>query len=149
MKIFLNFKKLQALSYIWIQKLFQRLIWINYQNCKKKLICLRHYKRQTTAKSPYFYNICTFGFGFGIRPKARSFSGQIFGFGLKWKTYFRSFTVRGLHAEYLIRYLFQTCLELILALTLKFFLLMTDKKLCAWCAMHLWNHAKISHVCGL
>ena len=35
--------------------------------------------------------ICTFGFG--IRPKARCFSGQIFGFGLKWKTYFRSFTV--------------------------------------------------------
>ena len=25
----------------------------------------------------------TFGFGFGIRPKARCFSGQIFGFGLK------------------------------------------------------------------
>ena len=40
-----------------------------------------------------FTYICTFGFGFGIRPKARCFSGQIFGFGLKWKPYFRSFTV--------------------------------------------------------
>ena len=30
---------------------------------------------------PIFTNICTFGFG--IRPKARYFSGQIFGFGLK------------------------------------------------------------------
>ena len=30
-----------------------------------------------------FTYICTFGFGFGIRPKARCFSGQIFGFGLK------------------------------------------------------------------
>ena len=39
-------------------------------------------------------HICTFGFGFGFRPKARCFSGQIFGFGLKWKTYFRSFTGR-------------------------------------------------------
>ena len=36
--------------------------------------------------------ICTFGFRFGIRPKARCFSGQIFSFGLKWKTHFRSFT---------------------------------------------------------
>ena len=34
--------------------------------------------------------ICTFGFG--IRSKARCFSGFGFGFGLKWKTYFRSFT---------------------------------------------------------
>ena len=41
---------------------------------------------------PTFTYICTFGFGFGIRPKARCFSDQIFGFGLKWKTYFRSFT---------------------------------------------------------
>ena len=39
-----------------------------------------------------FTYICTFGFGFGFRPKARCFSGQIFGFGLKWKPYFRSFT---------------------------------------------------------
>ena len=39
---------------------------------------------------PNFTYICTFGFGFGIQPKARCFSGQIF--GLKWKTYFRSFT---------------------------------------------------------
>ena len=38
--------------------------------------------------------ICTFGFGFGIWPKARCFSGQIFGFGLKWKTDFRSFTAK-------------------------------------------------------
>ena len=30
-----------------------------------------------------FTYICTFGFGFGIPPKARCFSGQIFGFGLK------------------------------------------------------------------
>ena len=30
MKIFLNFKQPQALSYIWIKKLFQRLIWINH-----------------------------------------------------------------------------------------------------------------------
>ena len=37
---------------------------------------------------PIFTYICTFGFG--IRPKARCFFG--FGFGLKWKTYFRSFT---------------------------------------------------------
>ena len=29
-----------------------------------------------------FTYICTFGFGFGIRPRARCFSGQIFGFGL-------------------------------------------------------------------
>ena len=41
---------------------------------------------------PIFTYICTFGFGFGIRPKARCFSGFGFGFGLKWKTYFRSFT---------------------------------------------------------
>ena len=39
---------------------------------------------------PIFTYICTFGFG--IRPRARYFSGQIFGFGLKWKAYFRSFT---------------------------------------------------------
>ena len=32
---------------------------------------------------PIFTNICTFGFGFGIRPKARCFSGFGFGFGLK------------------------------------------------------------------
>ena len=37
---------------------------------------------------PIFTYICTFGFG--IRSKARCFSG--FGFGLNWKTYFRSFT---------------------------------------------------------
>ena len=36
--------------------------------------------------------ICTFGFGFDIRPKVRCSSGQIFGFGLKSKTYLRSFT---------------------------------------------------------
>ena len=42
---------------------------------------------------PIFTYICTFGFGFGIRPKARCFSSFGFGFGLKWKTYFRSFTV--------------------------------------------------------
>ena len=39
---------------------------------------------------PIFTYISTFGFG--IRPKARCFSGQIFRFGLKWKTYLRSFT---------------------------------------------------------
>ena len=44
---------------------------------------------------PIFTYIWIFGFGFGIRPKARCFSGQIFGFGLKWKTYLRSFTVQG------------------------------------------------------
>ena len=49
-----------------------------------------------TKIPPIFTYICTFGFGFGIRPKARCFSGQIFGFGLKWKTYFRSFTERPL-----------------------------------------------------
>ena len=37
-----------------------------------------------------FTYICTFGFG--IRPKARCFSSFGFGFGLKRKTYFRSFT---------------------------------------------------------
>ena len=42
--------------------------------------------------SHIFMYIRTFGFGFGIRPKARCFSGQIFGFGLKSNAYFRSFT---------------------------------------------------------
>jgi hypothetical protein len=56
-KIFLNSKQSQALSYIWVQKLFQRLIWLNYQNCKKKLIYLRHKKRRTIAKSPLFLHI--------------------------------------------------------------------------------------------
>ena len=41
---------------------------------------------------PYFYIYCTFGFGFGIPPKARCFSGQIFNFDLKWNPYFQSFT---------------------------------------------------------
>ena len=41
---------------------------------------------------PIFTYICTFGFGFGIRPKARCFSSFGFGFGLKWKTCFQSFT---------------------------------------------------------
>ena len=31
--------------------------------------------------------ICIFGLGFSIWPKARCFFGQIFGFGLKWKTF--------------------------------------------------------------
>ena len=43
---------------------------------------------------PFFTYICTFGFGFGIRPKTRCFSDFGFGFGLKWKTHFRSFTVK-------------------------------------------------------
>ena len=81
------------LSYIWLQKLFQRLIWINYQNCKKKNLFTYDIRNvELQQNPPIFTNICTFGFGFGIRPKARYFSGQIFGFGLKWKTYICSFT---------------------------------------------------------
>ena len=99
MKIFLNFKQPQVLRYIWIQKLFQRLIWINYQNCKKKLFTYDIRNVELQQNPPIFTNICTFGFGFGIRPKARYFSGQIFGFGLKWKTYFRSFTGIDLDSE--------------------------------------------------
>ena len=45
--------------------------------------------KQTPLGSTY---ICTFGYGFGIRSKAKCFSGQIFGFSLKWKPCFRSFT---------------------------------------------------------
>ena len=90
MKIFLNFKQPQALSYIWIQKLFQRLVWIKYQK-KKKTYLLKTLEMSNYSKiPPIFTNICTLSFS--IRPKTRRFSGQIFGFGLKWKTYFRSFT---------------------------------------------------------
>ena len=53
------------------------------------------------SKIPLFFtNICTFNFVFGIPPMARCFSGQIFGFGLKWKTYFRSFTGPRVHLCY-------------------------------------------------
>ena len=57
---------------------------------------------------PIFTYICTFGFGFGIRPKARCFSGFGFGFGLKWKTYFRSFTENVSYAQPLKEEI-QTC----------------------------------------
>ena len=51
-----------------------------------------------TKIPPIFTYICTFGFG--IRPKARCFSG----FGLKSKTYFRSFTVGDLSPYTFDRY---------------------------------------------
>ena len=63
-------------SSIWIQTLFQKTCLLSY------LETLNFSKIP-----PIFTYICTFGFGFGIRPKARWFSG----FGLKWKTYFWSF----------------------------------------------------------
>jgi hypothetical protein len=57
----------------------------NYRSEKKASI--RQKKNKAVCKickvPPIFTYICTFGFGFGIRPKARCFSGQIFGFGLK------------------------------------------------------------------
>ena len=52
----------------------------------------------------YFYIHCTFGFGFSIWPRARCFSGLIFGFGLKWKTYFWSFT-GNIHLRVMLCYL--------------------------------------------
>ena len=76
-------------------KVISKINWIKYQNCTKKLHTYLLKTLETLSCSkipPTFTYICTFGFGFGIRPKARYFSGQIFGFGLKWKTYFRSFT---------------------------------------------------------
>ena len=79
-------------STIWIQRLFQRLIWINHQTCTKKNLLTYLLKTLETFNyskiSPIFTYIWTFGFGFGIRPKTRCFSGQIFW----WKSYFRSFS---------------------------------------------------------
>ena len=93
MKINLNFKQLHLNT-----KIISKIIWINYQNCKKKLIYLKHLKRRTTAKSPLFLQIfvhLVLVSVFGLRPDV--FSGQIFGFGLKWKTYFGSFNVQRVH----------------------------------------------------
>ena len=74
-------------SSIWIQTLFQKTCLLSY------LETLNFSKIP-----PIFTYICTFGFG--IRPKARCFSG----FGLKSKTYFRSFTVGDLSPYTFDRY---------------------------------------------
>ena len=60
-------------SSIWIQRLFQRLIWINYQNCIKKLhtYLLKTLETLSCSKSPLFLRISVLSASvsvFGLRP---------------------------------------------------------------------------------
>ena len=91
MKIFLNFKQPR---YIWIQKLFQWLIWMNYQNCKK-IYLLKTLETSNYSKIPPFLQIFVHSVSvFSLRPDV--FLARYSVFCLKWKTYFRSFTARTL-----------------------------------------------------
>ena len=47
-----------------------------------------------------FYNFSTYGFCYGLRPKAKVFQGQTFGYGRRWKLHLRSNTVNGTFKKY-------------------------------------------------